>query len=1054
MSDSSTDLSATLQAALGPQYRLERELGRGGMGVVYLAQDVALERPVAVKVISPELALNRTLADRFIAEARLIARLRHPNIVAVYTAGTADGLLYYVMDHIPGESLRALLQREGRLAPEMAARLAADVAAALDAAGRAGVVHRDIKPENILIEETSTGPRAMLADFGIAHAMWGEGSRTGPGIAMGTPAYMSPEQASGDEVDARSDIYSLGVVAYEMLAGHPPFQGPRRAVISQQIVDPPPPLDPQRPDASLHLIAAIERSLEKVPEARWQTGDAFRRALVGTGGLPPVRRRRPRRVALALAGVAVAAAVFLWGTLRREGPPRGANPRHALLILPFTNLRDDQTIGWLSPGSVSMLDLALSQWRELKVVGHERVHDIVQGIPQGALIGLDDARRFARAAGVWTVVLGEYERTRDSLHLVARAYDVATGERLEQAETWGHLGDDVRPLFDELAAKLLDLSGAPAAGRAPLASVTSSSLEAYRAYLRGLEALNLWNLVDAEEFFREAVTVDSSFGLAFFRLAQTRGWMSSAADPLTQRYLAEATRHAGRLPPRERQMIAAYRALVEGESQRAETLYGQLVEQDSADADAWYGLGDAWFHDLRATDRADAMTRSLQAFRRALGLDPHYGLAYDHVHAMLTQAATPSPYFALQSSDRFVRTRDPAGGTMLSSEALEAAVTRARREAVSTARAWTEYQPQTLRAHRALLEAHLTGGDPQSALAEVARIRELSAEGAQPLAGFLEARVRLRMGEAAAAARVLREALTNLDPVVLRLNDLGQEVVADVLSGANVFAFLGDLEGAEAVIRIADQLRRVVLPPGAIVDAYGDDRVWQHGRLSALYSAVGGPPYELRELWQRVSRVARGATARERSVLAWAGASAAQGLLVGTAADPSALAELQSLTGVPPRPEFRALAAIARGDSAAARAALAEGEGGTGQEKPITPEVKRESEVNQAAAFAMGDPRPVAAEVHFQLGDYTETLTLLEPFQPDRLGTRSFDARWGLLARVRLLRGLAYERLGRVTEADREYREVIAQWEGADQRLLPVVEEARAGRARVRGMKG
>src|SRR5262249_19636724 len=165
-------------------------------------------------------------------EARTIARLRHPNIVAVHAAGTADGLLYYVMDEIEGESLRQRLTRVGQLEFDEASRLTADLAAALDTAARAGVVHRGVKPENVLIEK-STG-RAMLADFGIARAVAGDamGPSTGQGVAVGTPAYMSPEQAAGEEVDGRSDLYALGVVAYEMLAGHPPFTGASRVVVS------------------------------------------------------------------------------------------------------------------------------------------------------------------------------------------------------------------------------------------------------------------------------------------------------------------------------------------------------------------------------------------------------------------------------------------------------------------------------------------------------------------------------------------------------------------------------------------------------------------------------------------------------------------------------------------------------------------------------------------------------------------------------------------------------------------------------------------------------
>ncbi len=223
-----SELFSRLQAALGSQYRLERELGHGGMGVVFLARDTTLDRPVAVKVVHPDLAIHSSITQRFLAEARMIARLRHPSIVAVHTAGETTGVFYYVMDYVPGESLRQRLTREGKFPVQDVARIVADLADALHTAGLAGLVHRDVKPENILLDEASG--RAMLADFGIARAMAADpdGTRTGQGVAVGTPTYMSPEQAAGDQVDARSDLYALGVVAFELLTGRPPFRGQTR----------------------------------------------------------------------------------------------------------------------------------------------------------------------------------------------------------------------------------------------------------------------------------------------------------------------------------------------------------------------------------------------------------------------------------------------------------------------------------------------------------------------------------------------------------------------------------------------------------------------------------------------------------------------------------------------------------------------------------------------------------------------------------------------------------------------------------------------------------
>jgi serine/threonine-protein kinase len=255
----------------------------------------------------------------------------------------------------------------------------ADLAAALDAAGRAGVVHRDVKPENVLLDR-ATG-RAMLADFGIARAALMNQAATGPttgqGVAVGTPVYMSPEQAAGEEIDSRSDLYALGIVAYEMVAGHPPFQGPNRVVVSKHIAERPVPLDRARPECPRPLAAAVMKALETHPNERWQTGEDFRQAVTGERPLPPAVRRPWRTVA----GIGLVVAVAIAGTVglsrRSPGPPAGVNPRHSILVLPFDNLRDDRSVDWLRDASVSMLGLNLSQWNDLTVVDHERLHDLL-----------------------------------------------------------------------------------------------------------------------------------------------------------------------------------------------------------------------------------------------------------------------------------------------------------------------------------------------------------------------------------------------------------------------------------------------------------------------------------------------------------------------------------------------------------------------------------------------------------------------------------------------------------------------------------------------------
>ena len=319
---------ARLSAALADRYRLERELGQGGMATVYLAQDVRHDRKVALKVLRPELAAVIG-ADRFLKEIKVTAHLQHPHILGLIDSGEADRLLYYVMPFVEGESLRERLAREKQVPIEDAVRITCEVASALDYAHRHGVIHRDIKPENILLHDGQT----MVADFGIALAVSSAGGTrmTETGMSLGTPHYMSPEQAMGErELTARSDIYALGVVLYEMLVGEPPFTGPTaQAIVAKVVTESPRPLVPQRHTVPPHVESAALTALEKLPADRFASAAAFAEALTHPSTSTTVTRpastpamtadaRRWRRVAMAAAIVAGGLAV--WGWWRPRAP--------------------------------------------------------------------------------------------------------------------------------------------------------------------------------------------------------------------------------------------------------------------------------------------------------------------------------------------------------------------------------------------------------------------------------------------------------------------------------------------------------------------------------------------------------------------------------------------------------------------------------------------------------------------------------------------------------------------------------------------------------------
>src|SRR5688572_18163880 len=333
-----------LSSALAASYRIDREIGAGGMATVYVAQDVRHDRKVAIKVLHPELSAVIG-ADRFLAEIKTTAALQHPHILPLFDSGSADGLLFYVMPFVDGETLRAKLSREKQLPISDAVRITREVANALDYAHRRGVIHRDIKPENILLHEG----QALVADFGIALAVQSAGGQrmTQTGLSLGTPQYMSPEQAMGErQIDARADQYALAAVTYEMLCGEPPFTGPSvQAIVARVLSEEPRPITTQRRAVPPEVEGAVLRGLEKLPADRFASVAEFAATLSrrdGTGArtaamasATPAARRNARMLGGALAVATLAA---LWGWLRPIPAP--AVTRYRVSIDSVPNTRD------------------------------------------------------------------------------------------------------------------------------------------------------------------------------------------------------------------------------------------------------------------------------------------------------------------------------------------------------------------------------------------------------------------------------------------------------------------------------------------------------------------------------------------------------------------------------------------------------------------------------------------------------------------------------------------------------------------------------------------
>jgi serine/threonine-protein kinase len=436
-----TDPFAELNAALSGHYIVDSELGRGGMALVYLARDVRHERFVALKTLRPEIAMalggsGGGLAgrERFLREIKLAARLQHPNILPVYDSGVVDGLLFYVMPFVEGESLRARLERESQLPLEDALRITREVADALAYAHSHDVVHRDIKPENIML----SGGHAIVTDFGIARAVSAAGGDklTETGLVIGTPAYMPPEQAAGTgQVDRRSDIYSLACVLYEMLAGQPPFTGPTaQAIIARHSLDAVPRLKIVREAIPDDLETVIERALEKVPADRYQTATQFSDALAraSTGRISRVTAGGTRRPSIALgrrwpwpipvAGGVLVLAIVAWLVMGRRGSGRaavGEMDLRRVAVLYFRDQSPDGSLGYLADGLTEGLINQLSQVRTLDVVSRNGVLPF-----RHASLSRDSV---AHALGAGTLVEGSVEPVQNRVRVTVRLVDASSG---------------------------------------------------------------------------------------------------------------------------------------------------------------------------------------------------------------------------------------------------------------------------------------------------------------------------------------------------------------------------------------------------------------------------------------------------------------------------------------------------------------------------------------------------------------------------------------------------------------------------------------------------
>ena len=599
---------------LSERYAVRRELGRGGMAVVYLADDLRHDRPVAIKVLLPELAAA-IAPDRFEREIRTVARLQHPHILPLFDSGGDGESLFFVMPFVDGESLRDRLQREGALALDTAAAIVRQVGDALDYAHARGVVHRDVKPENILL----SGGQALLADFGVARApvRRADQTLTSAGMTLGTPAYMSPEQAAGDrDLDGRSDLYALGCVTHELLAGAPPFTaGNAMATIAQHVLAPPPRLIGAREDLPDAVADAVARMLAKDPAERFGTAAEFALVLETASNA----MRQPSTGERELRGIA-----------------REAERRPAVLVLDFTNITGATDVDWLSGGIAETVSTDLRRIGGIRVVGTDAPtrQRIATEQRSGGGIEADAVRRLGRSAGARWVVWGGFQTSGGRIRLTPQFSDVEAGETQGVEKIDGTL-DEIFELQDRIVTRLADLLRIEltADEAAQIAKPETARISAYELYARGKQAFQLFGRESARaasDYFRQAIGIDPAYALAWAGLGSLlMPKYIATGDPAVLDEGVEALQRAMQLDPGlgEPYAFLAYMYTQQHRYDEAIAAARASLERDPGAFLGWYLLGVPFLARGLSHGTLEDLGRAILPLLRCRAINPSYHAA-------------------------------------------------------------------------------------------------------------------------------------------------------------------------------------------------------------------------------------------------------------------------------------------------------------------------------------------------------------------------------------------------------------------------------------------
>jgi serine/threonine protein kinase/tetratricopeptide (TPR) repeat protein len=611
-------------------YKIIEKIGSGGMGEVYLALDTTLNRKVALKFLPSHLAADAEMRVRFSREAQAVAKLSHPNVVTIYEVSEFEGRPFFAMEHIEGKSLRERL-KEGELDQEEVVDLALQICNGLDKAHQAGITHRDVKPSNVVIDADG---RPRLLDFGLA-AIEGAKHVTRAGSTLGTIGYMSPEQIQAKEVDRRSDLFSFGVVLYQMITGHLPFTGPNEAAIMNAVLNNKvEPLSRYKSGVTDELQGIVTKLLEKDRELRYQSAagvisDLKRlrrdsdRSLVAPA--PSSRRRTTAWYLIPVSLVVILTVVVLtkpWEFGRQPALEVPADSNR-LAIMYFDNLADPADSQKLGEIAASLLITDLSESRYVQVVSTQRLYDILKLLGHEGVKKIDPgmALQVAEKAHAKWMLQGSILRAKPEIELAAQLVDVSSGNTVAGQRIKGSPGESIFSLVDKLTVAVKgDLSLPEAASTEadqPVANVTTHSPEAYRYYLEGVENMFRFYFPEAERALKKAVELDSTFAMAYYRLAE----LSSGADQREK--IGKALEFSRNVNNHERLTIEALAAYVNGHTETAIEKCREFLKRYPDDKEMYFNLGNLYRLGPGNLDSA------IYYYSKALELDSLYAPVYN-----------------------------------------------------------------------------------------------------------------------------------------------------------------------------------------------------------------------------------------------------------------------------------------------------------------------------------------------------------------------------------------------------------------------------------------